>query len=85
MIVPATSVRNFMPTSIAELSFDEAVCGVAVLANTLQGQPDVVNVQLTGVITLPKLSVAPLTLAVYVAPEASSAFGCRVATFVVEL
>jgi hypothetical protein len=56
------------PSSTAEVSLESTTAGVVLVGQMVHGHPnvleDVVNVQLTGVITLPLLSVAPLTVAV---------------------
>ena len=69
-----------------------AVAGVPaspVPAQIVHGQPvalaAVVNVQLTGSIALPAVSLAPLSVTVYVVEVASAALGVSVAVRVVAL
>ena len=62
--------RNLTPSSTALLSLTEAVAGVAVDGQIVHGQavPDassVVKVHEYGLIVLPAVSFAPLTVAVY--------------------
>lgn len=77
---------NFTPSSTADASLESTVVGVVVDGQIVHGQPDVlddvVKVQVTGVITLPLVSAAPLTFAVYVVDTASAALGVKVAVWV---
>src|SRR5262245_48196830 len=78
------SVLNFTPTSIPVPSLADGVAGVAELGQIVQGHVMVVKFHENGAaITLPELSVAPLTVAVNVVPCASGALAVNVAALVV--
>jgi hypothetical protein len=71
----------------ADVSLDAGVPGTAVDGhNEKTPSPTVWNVQEVGAaMTLPAASVAPLTVAVYVVPDASALDGVKVAVLVAGL
>src|SRR4051794_21950213 len=83
---PAVVVVNLTPSSTGDASFESTGVGTEFGVQMLQGQPvvpaDVVKLQLTGVITLPLGSAAPLTVAVYCVDGDSAVLGAKVAVCV---
>src|SRR5438309_9188872 len=90
LIWPATSLRNFTPSSTAFGSPLSTLVGVTELLQMVTGPrfaaAAVLNDQLTGAaITLPLASWAPLTVAVYVMELARGALGVSVTVWFVSL
>src|SRR5689334_14909538 len=86
VIDPGVVLVNLTPSSTAEPSAESTWPGTVVGVQIEHGQPellaDVVNVQVTGVITLPLGSAALLTVAVYCVEADRAAPGVKVAVCV---
>jgi len=76
-------LRNLTPSSTAEASFESTTPGAVVVVQMEHGHAEltaeVVNDQLTAVMTFPLASAAPLTVAVYTVEVASPLVGVNVA------
>src|SRR5689334_8101457 len=86
VIDPAVVLVNLTPSSTADPSLESTVAGTLLDVQMLQGQPepfaDVVKVHVTGAMTLPLGSAAPLTVAVNCVEVDRAAPGVNVAVCV---